>query len=162
VNRTALGIILTLVLISSLSLPAFAQAIAESVMLSAGSATGTVKAGSALSSAFNQSSKQLAGRVEQHVLRPPQIKTQTGRNLIPKDKTARAETRTGAMIVSIQGAEPICSLTKEQTATPQGKGADAYPTRCSSNVSVKPESRKYSSVVTLSRPKMNRPNAAPH
>src|SRR5215471_13060057 len=130
-----LGITLTLVF-TTFSLPASSQAVAESVMLGAGSSTATAKAGSALSSALNQSGKQLAGRVQQ-VSGPSQTKTQTGRNLIPKDQTARADTRSmpqpGAMIVSIQGAKPNCSLTNAQTATRQGKAVEAYPTKCSSN-----------------------------
>ena len=145
-----LGISLTMGL-TTFSLPAASQAIAESVMLGAGSSTATAKAGSALSSALNQSSKQLAGRVQQQVSRPSQTKA-------TKNQTARTETHSmsqpGTMIVSIQGGEPNCSLTNEQTATRQGKTvAQASPKKCSANASVKPESQKYNAVVTLSSPK---------
>jgi hypothetical protein len=144
-----LGISLTMGL-TTCSLPASSQAISESVMLGAGSSTVTAKAGSALSSALNQSSKQLAGHVQQQISRPSQTKA-------AKNQTVRTETRSlsqpGTMIVSIQGAEPNCSLTKEQAAKPQGKAsAEVYPKKCSSNASPKPESQKYNAVVTLSSP----------
>src|SRR5262249_50107590 len=108
-RRILLGIALTLGFATSL--PASSQATAESVMLGAGSSTAAVKAGSALNSALNQSSKQLAGRVQQQMLRPPQTKaSQRGKNLLPKNQTARTETRSmpqpGELIVSMQGAEP--------------------------------------------------------
>ena len=67
-NKTVLsGSVLTLSL-TTFSLPSRSQAIAESVMLGAGSLTAAVKAGSALNSALNQSGSQLAGRIQQQVL----------------------------------------------------------------------------------------------
>lgn len=158
-NRTVLLLGIALIVdLTTFSVPASSQAIAESVMLGAGSSTATVKAGSALGSALNQSSKQLAGRVQQQVSRPAQTKKQTGRNLVLKNQTARTETRSvaqpGAMIVSIQGAQSSCLPTKEETTTGQAKvAAEVSPTKCSSNASVRPESQKYNSVVTLSSPK---------
>ena len=157
-RRVLLGVALILVF-TTFSLPAFSQAIAESVMLGAGSSTSAVKAGSALGSALNQSSKQLAGRVQQQLSRPSQTKTsQAGRNLSPKNQTARPDLRSmpqsGSLVVSIRGAEPNCPLTKQETATAQGKAAaEAYPKKCNSNASVRPESQKYNSVVTLPSPK---------
>ena len=151
-NRMVLLLGIALIVdLTTFSLPASSQAIAESVMLGAGSSTATVKAGSALNSALNQSSKQLAGRVQQQVSRPSQTKA-------TKNQTARTETHSmsqpGTMIVSIQGGEPNCSLTTEQTATRQGKAvAQASPKKCSANASVKPESQKYNALVTLSSPK---------
>src|SRR5215471_1044484 len=106
-RRVLLGIALILIF-TTFSLPASSQAIAESVMLGAGSSTTAVKAGSALGSALNRSSKQLAGRVQEPVSKPSQTKTvQTGKNAFPKTQTARTESRSlsqpGAMIVSVQG-----------------------------------------------------------
>jgi hypothetical protein len=58
------------------------------------------------------------------------------------------------MIVSIQGAEPNCSLANKETAAPQDKaGAETYSTKCNSNPSVRPGSQQYSPVVTVSFPK---------
>jgi hypothetical protein len=57
-----LRISLILVIIT-FSFPAFSQAMAESVLLGAGSSTSTVSAGSALNSSLNQSGSQLAGRI---------------------------------------------------------------------------------------------------
>ncbi len=155
-RKVLLGITLTLVF-TTFSLPASSQAVAESVLLGAGSSTAGVKAGSALNSSLNQSSKQLAGRIQQQVSQPRQTNTpQSAKNLFPKSQTAgiavRRAPQPGAMIVSIQGAEPNCSLTNEQTSTRQGKAAaDEPPTNCiSPNTSVKPGSQKYKSVVTLS------------
>jgi hypothetical protein len=131
------GIVLTVVL-TTYSLPAASQAIAESVMLHAGSATAATKAGSGLSSALKQSSKQLAGRVPQPVSRPPQSKA--SRILLPKNQIVRTVSgsmpQSGAMIVSIQGA-----------------AVESCPAKCNSNGLAKPESQKYKSVVTLSSPK---------
>src|SRR5712691_1261204 len=66
-NRVLWGLTLTLVL-TLVCIPTFAQAVAESVLLGAGSSTATVKAGSALNSALNRGSKQLAGRVQRHTV----------------------------------------------------------------------------------------------
>jgi hypothetical protein len=57
-----LRISLILVIIT-FSFPAFSQAMAESVLLGAGSSTSTVSAGSALNPSLNQSGSQLAGRI---------------------------------------------------------------------------------------------------
>jgi hypothetical protein len=158
-RKVFLGITLTLAF-TTFSLPASSQAVAESVLLGAGSSTAAVKAGSALNSSLNHNSKQLAGRIQQQVSQPRQPNTpQSAKNLLPKSQTASIAVRSGpqpgAMIVSIQGAEPNCSLTNEQTSTRQGNAAaEESPTNCASqNTSVKPKSEKYKSVVTLSFPK---------
>jgi len=158
-RKVLLGITLTLAF-TTLSLPASSQAVAESVLLGAGSSTAAVKAGSALNSSLNQSSKQLAGRIQQQVSQPRQPNTpQSAKNLLPKSQTAsiavRSAPQLGPMIVSLQGAEPNCSLTNEQTSTRQGNAAaEESRTNCvSQNTSVKPKSEKYKSVVTLSFPK---------
>jgi hypothetical protein len=141
-------------------LPASSQAVAESVLLGAGSSTAGVKAGSALNSALNQSSKRLAGGIRQQLSQPRQTNTlQSGKNLRPKSQsggTAIGDMRQpGALIVSIQGAESNCPLTNEKTSTHQGKAAAKPPsTNCiSQNTPVKPGSQKYKSMVTLSVPK---------
>jgi hypothetical protein len=158
-RKVLLEITLTLAF-TTFSLPAFSQAVAESVLLGAGSSTAAVQAGSALNSSLNQNSKQLAGRIQQQVPQPRQTNTpQRGKNLLPKSQTdsraVRSAQKPGALIVSIQGAEPNCPLTNEQTSRQQGKVAsDEPPTNCiSPNASVKPGSQKYKSAVTLSFPK---------
>lgn len=142
---------------ATLSLPAFSQAIAESVTLGASTSSAAAKGGTALSSVLNQTSNRIAGRVQQQVSRQPETKTaKTQRILTPRNQTARAESRSlsqpGAMIVSIQGAEPNCSVTKQAPA-PQDKAAAGRSTKCDSNASVRPEAQKYNSVVTISSPK---------
>lgn len=157
-RKVLLAITLTLAFTTS-SLPASSQAIAESVLLGAGSSTATVKAGSALNSALNQSSKQLTGGIRQQLSQPPQTSTQqSGKNLLPKSQTEGtaipSTPQSGALIVSIQGAKPNCPLTKEKTSTREGNAVEPPLTNCiSQNTSVKPESQKYKSVVTLSFPK---------
>ena len=158
-RRVLLGMALTLAF-STFPLPASSQAIAESVLLGAGSSTAAVKAGSALNSALNQSSKRLAGGIRQQLSQPPQTNTQqSGKNLLPKSQSGGTAIgnmpQPGALIVSIQGVESNCPLTNEKTSTRQGKAAAEPPsTNCiSQNTSVKPGSQKYKSMVTLSVPK---------
>jgi hypothetical protein len=157
-RRVLLGITLTLAC-TTFSLPASSQAVAESALLGAGTSTAAVKAGSALNSGLNQSSKQLAGRIQQQVLRLQQTKTpQSGKNLRPNAQNSgtadRRAPQPGEFIVSIQGAEPNCAVTDDQTSAGQGTGtAQAPPTNClSPNTSDKPESTKYKSVVIVTFP----------
>ena len=157
-RRVLLGIALVLSF-TTFSLPASSQAIAESVMLGAGSSTAAVKAGSALNSALNQSSRQLAGRVQQQVTRPRQNnRPPSGKNLRPNAKNNGSADRRASQpdefIVSIQGAEPNCAVTNEQTSAGQGTGnARAPRTNClSQKTSGKPESTKYKSVLTVTFP----------
>ena len=159
-DRTVLLAMTLTLAFCTFPLPASSQAIAESVLLGAGSSTATVKAGSALNSALNQSSKQLAGRVQQQMSQPLQTnKQQGGTNLLPKSQTGGtaigSTPQPGALIVSIQGAEPNCSLTNEKTSTRQGKAAaEPLHTSCmSQDTAVKQGSQIYKSVVTLSSPK---------
>jgi hypothetical protein len=152
---------LTLILaFITLSLPAFSQAIAESVLLGAGSSTATVTPGSALNSALNQRGKQLAGRVQQKVSRPPQARTsQTGRNLLPKSRAggtaSRKAPQPGELIVSIQGAE----LSSPRTDKPAYRGRNkttlesAASNSTSNKTSAEEATQKYKSVVTVSIPK---------
>jgi hypothetical protein len=154
-----LGMTLTLAF-NAFPLPASSQAIAESVLLGAGSSTAGVKAGSALNSALNQSSKRLAGGIRQQLSQPPQANMrQSRKNLLPKSQSGGTAIgnmpQPGAVIASIQGAESNCPLTNEKTSTHQGKAAAEPPsTNCiSQNTSVKSGSQKYKSMVTLSLPK---------
>jgi hypothetical protein len=139
------------------SFPAFSQAMAESVLLGAGSSTATVTAGSALNSSLNRSSKQLTGRL-QEVPRPQQTK----RPPSAKDLSSNAKNgvhagprppQPGELTVSIKGAKPNCSFTNEQTSAGQGTGTGQAPTNCPSpNTSGKSGPTKYKSVVTVSFP----------
>jgi hypothetical protein len=115
-RKVLLGIAVTLSF-TTFSLPASSQAIAESVMLGAGSSTAAVRAGSALNSALKPGGSQLAGRVQQEILRPSQTKSpprkisRTGKNLFPRNqdalRQARIVSQPGELIVSVQGAAPV-------------------------------------------------------
>jgi hypothetical protein len=169
-RRILLAMTLTLALVV-LRASAFAQAAAESVLLGAGSATATVKAGSALSSALNsalnQNSKQLAGHVQRQMLQPtPGKMSQAGArpvSMSPVKATAvRAGTTPaqGALIASIQGAVTQdavtgCAPTKQVASTPGSEtAAESAQTNCSGEHSAgQPVPQKYKSVITVSFPK---------
>lgn len=149
-----LGIVVGL-LFSTFPLPASSQAIAESVLLGAGSSTATVKAGSALNSALNKNSRDLAGRIPKQLPQPLQRKNgESSQNMLLKSRTGGtaipSTAQSSGLIVSIQGAEPNCRPTSQKTSTLQDARAGASSSNC---LSVKPESQKYKSVVTLSAPK---------
>jgi len=155
-NRVLWGLALTLVL-TLVCIPTFAQAGAESVLLGAGSSTATVKAGSALNSALNRGSKQLAGRVQRHTVqtvpseRMPHSavgKISTG---ILKSTATPAH---GAVIASIQGAVISCAPGR-QTASAAGSKTATEPsqTNCSGQPASETAPQKYKSVITLSFPK---------
>ena len=160
-SRILLGMTFILVLVV-LRASAFGQAAAESVLLNSGSAATTVKAGSALNSALNQGSKQLAGRVQRQVVPPaPGKMSQVGARQVStspvKGTVVRADTTPaqGAMITSIQGAVTSCAPTHETPSTPGSKtAAESAQTNCSGQDSAsKPAPQKYKSVITLSFPK---------
>jgi hypothetical protein len=154
-RKLLLGIAFILVC-NVLSLPASSQAIAESVTLGAATSIAGTNAGSALGSALNRSSKQIAGRVPEQLSQPQPTSTPKGkRALLPKSQShgiSTAQPQSGALVVSVQGAEPSCR--QEQSSQQQGKaGPETPPTSCiSPNASPKPDSQKYKSVVTVSFP----------
>jgi hypothetical protein len=149
---------ITLILVSNtFSLPASSQAIAESVTLGAATSIAGTKAGSALGSALNRSSKQLAGHLQQQLSEPqPRSTPHSARELLPKSQSHGISTlsqpESETLVVSIQGAESNCASAK--ILLQQGKAGTATPTiNCiSPNVSPKPESQKYKSVVTVTFP----------
>lgn len=149
-KKAILGVTLILA-VCVLSLPAFAQAIAESVTLGAATSTAAGKAGSALGSALNRSSAGLAGRIQQPAVQHPQTGTShSGRELLPKTQagsTTPSVAQSGASTISIQGAS---NCSNQQVSTP---GTNVRRSCNNSNGSAKPESQKYKSVVTLSFPK---------
>ena len=158
-KRILLGMALILAL-AVLQASAFAQAAAESALLGASSATATVKAGSALGSALNRATKQLAGRVQQQTLQPAPGKTsQSGtrpvstspvKGAAPPSGTTPAQ---GDMIASIQGAGTRCVPTNQTASTP-GSKTESAQTNCSGQGSAsQPVPQKYKSVITLSIPK---------
>jgi hypothetical protein len=159
-SKTILLRISLILAFMTFSFPAFSQAMAESVLLGAGSSTVTATAGSALNSALNQSGKQLAGRVQQKVSRPPQARTsQTGRNLLPKSQAggtaSRKAPQPGELIVSIQAAE--LSSPRTNKAAYRGRNKTTLESAASNSVSNKDSgeegTQKYKSVVTVSIPK---------
>ena len=155
-RRVLWGLTLTLVL-TLVHIPTFAQAVAESVLLGSASSTATVKAGSALNSVLNQSSKQLAGRVQRHTLQP----VPTGRK--PHSEAGKISTgpvkgtatsAQGAVISSIQGAVTNCAPASQTASVAGSKTATQPPqTNCNGQPGSEPAPQKYKSVITLSFPK---------
>ena len=134
---------------------ACAQAAAESVLLNANSAAAAVKGASALGSALNHATQQLAGTV-QHVSPPAAGKTTTA---VPRPGSTRplkataiaaGTTAPGPMITSINGAVPNCSPASPPSSTPDHAVTKSAPTGCTvapaSNPSVVQE---YKSVVSV-------------
>jgi hypothetical protein len=159
-KKVFVGIALTLTF-PTFSLPVSSQAIAESVMLGAGSSTAAVKAGSALNSALNQGGGRLAGEVQQQVVRPSQTsqrKTLGRKSLLPRNQNAPRNRpsvpRPGTFIVSVQGAETSSAVTDKPIPTGRGETPVASPTNLKGDTtSIKPGSQKYKSAITLSFPK---------
>jgi hypothetical protein len=160
-TRILVGMTLTLALVV-LQASAFGQAAAESVLLNSGSAAATAKAGSALGSALNRGSKQLAGRVPQPVAQPAPGKTSPGTtrpaSTSPLQGTAVREGTTpaqGPVISSIQGAVPSRAAANQRASTPGSKtDAGSAQTKSSGQDSArKPAPQKYKSEITLSFPK---------
>ncbi len=149
--------LMLLVMTLALTFPAFAQAAAESVLLNANSAAATVKAGSAMGSAFDQSVKQLAGRVPKPTSQP--VPSQTGgRPIIPiKSPAVRGGTppAQGPTIASIQGSPASCASSSQPASTPGSKtAAESARTNCGGPDSASHvASQKSKSVITLSFPK---------
>jgi hypothetical protein len=153
-NRVLRGLTITL-LFTLVRIPSFAQAVAESVLLGAGSSTATVKAGSALNSALNRGSKQLAGRVQRQMLQPapPGQKSHLGAVTISRRPVKAAAVPThGTVISSIQGGVTSCALAGQRTPA-AGTTSEPSPTNCSGQPASEPAPQKYKSVITLSFPK---------
>jgi hypothetical protein len=156
-RRILLGMTFTLAL-AGLPMPAFAQAAAESVLLNGASAGATAKFGSQLGSALNQSSKQLAGSVQQQIHPAPGKVSPAGARPVSKSPVQGTAVRAGAtpaqgpMIASIQGAATRCAPTNQTASTAQGKPAteSAQATCSGQSSSSKSASQKYKPVITLS------------
>jgi hypothetical protein len=158
-RRVLLGMTFALAL-AALPASAFAQAAAESVLLNGASAAATAKFGSQLGSALNQSSKQLAGRVQQ-IQPAPGKASPVGARPVSKSPVQGTAVRAGAtpaqgpMIASIQGAATRCAPTNQTASTPESKTAvESAQTNCSGrSAASKSAPQKYKSVITLSLPK---------
>jgi hypothetical protein len=153
-NRVLRGLTITL-LFTLVRIPSFAQAVAESVLLGAGSSAATVKAGSALNSALNRGSGQLTGRVQRPMLQPapPGQKSHLGAVTISRRPVkATAAPTHSTVISSIQGGVPSCALAG-QTASAAGSTAEPPPTSCGAQPASEAAPQKYKSVITLSFPK---------
>jgi hypothetical protein len=159
-QRILLRMTFTLAL-AALPASAFGQAAAESILLHSGSAAATVKAGSAMSSATNQASKRLAGRVAQQVSHPalgriPQAGTGPVSTSPRPSAAIGAGTTTaaqGPVIASIQGGAPSCAPANQTLPASGSKSAaGAAQTNCQDSAT-KPAPQKYKSVITLSLPK---------
>jgi len=157
-KRILLAMTLILALVS-LRASAFAQAAAESILLGASSSSVTAKAGTALNSILNQSSKQLAGHLQQAL--PTTLgKTSHGgaqpATISPTKSTAvrtGATPATGLVITSIQGAAVTSCVQENQTssATRNKNSAETVPTNCGDQHSASRSApAEYKSVFTLS------------
>ncbi len=136
---------------------AFAQAAAESALLNAHSATVTVKAGSTLGSALNQSTKELAGRVPQPTSQPAPSQA-GGRPATAVESTAVRDgivPAQGPMIASIEGSPNSCATTSQPASTSGSKTAgESAQNNCGAGDSAAHSaSQKPKSVITLSFPK---------
>jgi hypothetical protein len=156
-KRILVGMALTVAL-AFLDSSAFGQAAAEAALLGASTATGTVKAGSALGSALNQATKQLAGRVQQETSHPALGKmSQPGTRTVsrvPVKGTAvpsRTTPAQGSMIASIQGAGNRRVPPSPAASTP-GNKAEAAQTNGKEDSAAQPASQK-KSVINLPIPK---------
>jgi cytochrome c biogenesis protein CcdA len=156
-RRILLGMTFTLVL-AAFPTSVFGQAAAESVLLNGASAGATAKFGSQLGSALNQSSKQLAGRVQQQIRPAPGKGSPAGARPISKSPVQGAAVRAGAtpaqgpIIASIQGAATRCAPTNQTASTAEGKTvAESARTSCAGqNSASKSAPQKYKPVITLS------------
>jgi hypothetical protein len=133
-NRITLFVIVAVGL-AAFRIPALSQAAAESALIGATSSLSTVNAASSLNRALNQSSGQLAGRLQKvSPISPQHLTQQHARKAILKSpvRTAAGHTDSlGLMIVSIQGGETRCEA---GSAQPEGKkdrsDAETPNTKC--------------------------------
>src|SRR5712692_1963826 len=122
-RRLLLGMAVTFAL-AVLPAAAFAQAAAEAALGNAASGSAAAKAGSVLGRALNQSSKQLAGRIQEQTSKPLQLGTQpSGQKLRLKSHagTVRTNSAPGNLITSIQGGEVTCAPTDLKSQASGGK-----------------------------------------
>jgi hypothetical protein len=124
-RRVLLGMAVTFAL-AFLSATAFAQAAAEATLGNAASASAAAKAGSVLGRALNQSSKQLAGRVQEQTANSRQSGVQQNRRALKLKSQARAgavrtDSAPGNLITSIQGGEVTCAPTDLKSQASGGK-----------------------------------------
>jgi hypothetical protein len=107
-NRITLFVTITVGL-AALPIPVFSQAAAESALINATSSLSTVNASSHLNRALNQSSGQLARRIQQIAPTSTQRLTQGhGQKVVLRSQVSTAGVRAdspGPMIVSIRGGE---------------------------------------------------------
>jgi hypothetical protein len=152
-NRTILTLLVALALAATPT-GALAQAAAETVLLNAHSAATTVKAGSALGSALNRATRQLAGQVS--LATPTAASTATSEKLqqgsaMPAETSAYSSTTpaSGPLVTSIAGASRTsCALTDAPPSTDKKSAAPTAPPSCAVN----PPPQKYKSQVTVSFP----------
>ena len=158
-KKLFLGIALTLTF-TTFSLPVSSQAIAESVLLGAGSSTAAVKAGSALNSALKQGGRRVGEGVQQQVLRPPQTsqrKTSLGRkSFLPKNQNTPRNRpsvpQPGTVIVSVQGAKTSSAPSDKRISTAPGETTvGSSPTNLKGDTTSL-GSQKYKSAITISFP----------
>jgi len=118
---------------------AFAQAAAEAALGNAASGSAAAKAGSVLGRALNQSSKQLAGRIQEQTSKPLQLGTQpSGQKLRLKSHagTVRTNSAPGNLITSIQGGEVTCAPTDLKSQASGGKAnTESKDKNCGSKAS---------------------------
>ena len=144
---------------------AFAQAAAESALTNALSSSATIKAGSSLNRALDQSSNRLGARIQERTsiplqagarvnTHPRQLHSQVAVTRSGGNAYARSTPGTGA--VSVRGGEVTCALPDAGSpAAPAKPGVAASSTRCRNqgHPSESSSEEKYKSFVTLPSPK---------
>jgi len=154
----------TAVLVGFLPLSALAQAAAESALTNALSSTTTVKAGSALGHALNQSTTQLGARVQEHTSKPLGLQVQSAHRAQPGTRplqiqsggNLRIEPAPSSAVITVQGGEPACSPTAPAAPNSVSKvKSQATPAGCRAKTGATDpgEQDKYKSFVTLPPPK---------
>jgi hypothetical protein len=157
-NRQMLLVMIFALALTFLDASAFAQAAAESALLNAHSAAVTVKAGSTLGSALNQSTKQLAGHVPQPTSQaaPSQAGSRPSSAIPVKGTAVRSGIAAqGPMIASIESSSNSCVATSQPASTSGSKAAgESAQSNCGGGDSAAhAASQKSKSVITLSFPK---------
>jgi hypothetical protein len=160
-SRVLLRIVVTLA--AAVPIPVFAQAAAESALTNALSSSATVKGGSALGHALNQSSTQLGRRIQERTASPVQAGTPRPAPRAGLKNPATAMLTTGPVHsassqpmggISVQGGESTCSPNAPGS---QGSPAKATPAidchRSESGLKSGNDADKYKSFVMLPAPK---------
>jgi hypothetical protein len=162
-KRVLLGSIVSVAL--AFPVAAFAQAAAESALTNALSSSSTIKAGSALNHALDQSSKRLGARIQERTSSPAQVGVQRTTSKAESKNTATVSQAGGNVhagstpvmgAISLQGGESVCAAANPSDQVPAKTNTGTASIDCHGPKSA-PKSGttedKYKSFVVLSFPK---------